>query len=65
MKLTHKTRNGAKVTKTYDEAKTPYRRLLADGSISRSSEDRLKEEYDSLNPAKLNQEIESLRKELY
>ena len=65
MKLTHKTRDGAKVTKTYDEAKTPYRRVLADRSISRSSKDRLKEEYDSLNPAKLNREIESLRKELY
>ncbi|PTD93550.1 transposase [archaeon SCG-AAA382B04] len=65
MKLVEKTREGAKVTKTYDKAKTPYRRLLADGSISQSSKDRLKEEYDSLNPAKLNREIESLRKELY
>jgi len=65
MKLVEKTREGPKVTKTYDEAKAPYRRLLVAGSISRSSEDRLKEEYDSLNPAKLNREIESLRKELY
>jgi len=65
MKLIEKTRDGAKVTKTYDEAKTSYRRVLAVGSISQSSEDRLKEEYDSLNPAKLNREIESLRKELY
>ena len=65
MKLVEKERDGAKVKKTYDEAKTPYRRLLAAGSISRSSKDRLKEEYDSLNPAKLNREIESLRKELY
>jgi len=65
MKLVEKTREGAKVTKTYDKAKTPYRRLLDDGSISQSSEDRLKEEYDSLNPARLNREIESLRKELY
>jgi len=65
MKLTHKTRDGAKVTKTYDEAKTPYRRVLADGSISQSSKVRLKEEYLALNPAQLNREIESLRKELY
>ncbi len=65
MKLVEKTREGAKVTKTYDKAKTPYRRLLDDGSISRPSKDRLKEEYALLNPAKLNREIESLRKELY
>ena len=65
MKLVGKKRDGAKVTKTYDKAKTPYRRLLADGSISQSSKDRLGEEYLSINPAQLNREIESLRKELY
>jgi len=65
MKLVEKERDGAKVKKTYDEAKTPYRRLLEDGSISRLSKDRLKEEYLSLNPAKLNREIESLRRRLY
>ena len=65
MKLVGKKRDGAKVTKTYDEAKTPYRRLLAVGSIPQSSKIRLKEEYLSINPAQLNREIESLRKELY
>jgi len=65
MKLVGKQRDGAKVTKTYDKAKTPYRRLLGVGSISRSSKYRLEEEYDSLNPAELNREIESLRRELY
>jgi len=65
MKLVGKQRDGAKVKKRYDEAKTPYRRLLDDGSISQSSKVRLKEEYNSLNPAQLNREIESLRKKLY
>ena len=65
MKLVGKKRNGAKVTKTYDKAMTPYRRLLYDGSISQSSKDRLEEEYLSINPAQLNREIESLCKELY
>ena len=64
MKLTHRTRDGTKVTKTYHKANTPYRSLLESGSISRSSEDRLKEEYLSVNPAKFNREIESLRKKL-
>ena len=57
MKLVAKERNGARVKKTYDKAKTPYRRLLEYGSISQSSKDKLKEEYLSLNPAELNQEI--------
>jgi len=65
MKLVAKERNGARVKKTYDKAKTPYRRLLEYGSISQSSKDKLKEEYLSLNPAELSREIESLRKKLY
>ena len=65
MKLVGKERDGAKVKKTYDKAKTPYRRLLTYETISRSSKDKLKEEYLSLNPAKLNREIESLRRKLY
>ncbi|MBS3789258.1 transposase family protein [Candidatus Bipolaricaulota bacterium] len=65
LKLVEKERSGAKVTKRYDKAKTPYRRLLAYETISQSSREKLKEEYFSLNPAQLNREIESLRKKLY
>ena len=63
LRKTNKQKPGPK--RTYDEAETPYRKLLVYETISQSSRDKLKKEYLSLNPAKLNREIESLRKELY
>src|SRR5438132_1945266 len=60
MKLVQKTRIGSRVIKRYDEAKTPYRRLLGSPDISPEIKKKLKAEYDTLNPAQLKREITRL-----
>ena len=64
MKLRHKSRQGAKVRKVYDEARTPYQRLLQSGVLPPSKQESLEALYRSLNPARLlqqiNQELERL-----
>jgi hypothetical protein len=57
MKLVSKTREGAKVTKRYDTARTPYRRVLASPDISAEAKEALAETYRALNPAELKRRI--------
>lgn len=67
MKLRQKQRIGSKVIKRYDEAKTPYRRVLECGAgegILASEKRRLKAEYDRMNPAELNRKIGELQNQL-
>jgi hypothetical protein len=59
MKLTHKTRIGSKVRKTYDTAQTPYQRILASPDVDQADKDRLTDHYNSLNPAELKRRIDS------
>ena len=63
-KLVSKTRKGSKVTKKYDEAKTPYRRVLECDDIDDKIKERLKAKYDSLNPAELKRKLSALQEEL-
>jgi len=64
MKLVHKSRQGAKVRKVYDEAMTPYRRLLESNVLSPERTEALQQLYRSLNPvrllAQISQELVSL-----
>ncbi len=53
MKLLSKSRQGAKVRKTYDEAATPYHRLLRSGVLSEDQRRRLEAVYAGLNPVSL------------
>ncbi|MDP2183421.1 MAG: integrase, partial [Actinomycetota bacterium] len=64
-KLISKTRDGAKVTKRYDEPKTPYARVLASEHVTEAAKRRLTRRYDKLNPVKLKREIVRLQKRLY
>ena len=64
MKLKEKTRNGAKVTKKYDKAKTPYQRLLESKSLNQKVKDKLKAQYVKLNPAWLKRNLERLQNKL-
>ncbi len=57
MKLLSKTRRGATVTKRFDVAATPYRRVLACPEVSGESKARLREIYAGLNPAQLKREL--------
>ncbi len=63
-KLILKTRVGSKVTKKYDEAKTPFRRVLESEYIDDKIKVQLKLEYDSLNPAELKRIMSGLQKKL-
>jgi len=64
LKLISKTRVGSKVSKKYDRAKTPFRRVLESGSIDDKIKKSLKREYDDLNPAELKRNITRLQDEL-
>jgi hypothetical protein len=64
-KLLSKTRDGAKVTKRYDDPKTPYARVLASEHVTDGAKRRLARRYDKLNPVKLKREIVRLQRRLY
>lgn len=57
-KLLSKKRTGARVTKRYDLAQTPYRRLLASGVLSPERSADLTAQYHSLNPRALCAELQ-------
>jgi hypothetical protein len=64
MKLVSKTRAGAKVMKRYDEAATPYRRVLAAPEVSTEAKRALTTTYRGLNPVELKRSIGSLQDRL-
>jgi hypothetical protein len=65
MKLKQKTREGGKVHRVYDGAKTPYQRLLALGTLNRKQREQLQARYEGLNPAALWRQIQRLRDRLF
>jgi Integrase core domain len=58
MVLVEKQRNGAKVKKRYDKAKTPYQRVLDAPEVADEAKERLRQLYSSLNPAELLRQIQ-------
>lgn len=64
MKLKWKERQGARVKKKYDEARTPYQRLLDADYVSAEIKQQLRERYRLLNPAKLKRQLEKLQQKL-
>jgi len=64
MRLLSKRREGARVAKRYDNAATPYRRLLASGVLDAEAERLLTKHYEALNPAELKREIARCQDEL-
>jgi hypothetical protein len=63
-KLIKKERIGSKVIKRYDEAKTPYQRVLESPNIKDEIKVKLRKEYDMLNPAELERKITKLQNRL-
>ena len=61
LKLVSKKREGAKVTKKYDVAKTPYQRILASTYVSEEAKQKIKEQYNNLDPLKLLMDLEKLQ----
>ena len=65
LKLIAKERQGAKVSKKYDSAKTPFQRILLSEHISQEKKDRLTKEYNALDPVKLLAQLETLQDGLW
>jgi hypothetical protein len=59
-----KGKNRSKVIKRYDEAKTPYQRVLESPNIKEEKKVKLRKEYDMLNPAELKRKITKLQNRL-
>src|SRR6202165_4434526 len=57
MHLSEKTVEGDKVRRKWDQAQTPYQRLLAIGVLSQEQQERLNELYEQTNPLLLRKEI--------
>lgn len=64
MRLKSKVRNGAKVTRKYDQPLTAYQRVLRRKDIPKEIKQKLRERYKRLNPKKLLWEITDLGKKL-
>src|SRR5712692_919522 len=64
-KLVGKRRCGARVTKLYDEPRTPYQRLLESGVLDEATRERLDSELRAINPADLQRRIESALSRLW
>jgi Integrase core domain len=65
LKLIHKDRQGAKVSKKYDQAKTPYQRVMLSEHISLDRKKELTNEYETLDPVTLFAQIKSLQNDLW
>jgi hypothetical protein len=63
-RLTEKVRLGARVTRRYDTAQTPYRRLLASGCLSQKATRQLAARSKGLDPLRLKLELESAQRTL-
>ena len=64
MTLKEKIRDGARVRRRYDAAKTPYQRVLESPTVSQAAKKRLRKRYKDLNPAALHRRIRRLQKKL-
>ena len=58
-RLVAKARHGARVTRRYDRAQTPFQRLLAAGTLSPCRQRELAALYETLNPLRLRREIDA------
>ena len=63
-RLTEKVRLGARVTRRYDTARTPYRRLLASSALSETAANELADRSTALDPLRLKLELESAQRTL-
>ena len=65
LKLQSKTRVDARVRKVYDEAQTPYRRVLASACASDQSKAKLTMLYEQLDPVTLKENVDRCQREIW
>jgi hypothetical protein len=61
LKLLEKSRDGAKVTKKYDRARTPWQRVLLSPHIEQTKKEELTEIYLGLDPVDLLAQLQQLQ----
>ncbi len=64
LKLRHKSRNGARVHKVYDSARTPYQRLLEYDVLSAGEAAAMRRQYELINPVRLKRRIDQVVEDL-
>jgi hypothetical protein len=64
MKLQSKERLGSRVKKKYDQAQTPYQRVLASRQVTKADKQQLRAKYATLNPAALKRKLDRLQQRL-
>lgn len=64
-KLVNKQRQGAKLSKRYDEPATPYQRLVAAAVLDEVAREQIESQLLKLNPAELQRKIDRLLHQLY
>jgi hypothetical protein len=64
MKLKSKERVGSRVKKRYDQARTPYQRVLDAPQVAKQKKQLLRATYVTLNPAALKRKIDRLQQRL-
>jgi hypothetical protein len=65
LKLVEKVRQGSKVLRKYDQAQTPYQRVMAAESVSEITKQDLKKQYEQLDPVSLLANIHRLQDQLW
>jgi hypothetical protein len=65
MRLTRKTRIDGHLKKEYDEAKTPYQRVLASTEVTQVTKAKLTTIYASLDPVALRLQIDKLQRQVW
>jgi hypothetical protein len=63
-RLAEKVRRGARITRRYDTAQTPYRRLMASGCLTKQAARHLARRSKALDPLRLKLELESAQRTL-
>ena len=64
MKLLSKEREGAKVAKRFDQARTPYQRVLDSPHVEGAAKEELRRTYLALNPAQLKRDLAACQERL-
>jgi hypothetical protein len=65
LKLREKVRDGAKIIKRYETARTPYRRLLDTDCLDATTHTVLRTRFEAIHPVKLKLDIEAAQQALY
>jgi len=64
LKLVEKTRDGPRVRRRYDTARTPYRRLLSLGNLAAATRHDLETRYETIHPVRLKSALHEAQTQL-